>query len=171
MSIIKKSSLGAAALAFSLAAISCSDTSSEETSASATTSAPETGMSAAAAPSAAASQKGELTFHSDFGAAMAESQQTGKPIVTIFSASWCAPCQMMKKSVYPSPEVAPYHDKFVWAYLDTDKPANQSIAKEHGVRGIPHISYVSPAGEKLGTTVGGRSATEFSGILAGVLQK
>ena len=34
----------------------------------------------------------------------------------------------MKKSVYPSDAVKPLHDKFVWAYLDTDDEDNAKIA-------------------------------------------
>lgn len=108
-------------------------------------------------------------FHHDIQSALAEAKQTNKPIVAIFSASWCGPCQMMKKKVYPSAEVAPYVDKFVWAYLDADLPANRDLMESHGVNGIPHIGFVSPDGKKLGqSVVGYTEPKEFASILAKV---
>jgi hypothetical protein len=77
----------------------------------------------------------------------------------------------MKKSVYPSKEVAPLHDKFVWAYLDTDEEANASAAQKHGVSGIPHIEFLSPQGKSLGNQVGSTSPGEFAGTLEKVLAK
>jgi len=46
----------------------------------------------------------------------------------------------MKRAVYPSPEVKPFHDQFVWAYLDADEAENQTLMLQYGVQGIPHIA-------------------------------
>jgi len=110
-------------------------------------------------------------FHDDFEVAMKESKASGKPVITIFSAKWCGPCQKMKKSVYPSAEVAPYHDKFIWAYLDTDKPKNSSLSKQFKVNGIPHIAFVTPAGELIESTRGSVPPAAFAKTLATVLTK
>lgn len=114
---------------------------------------------------------GELTFHKDFNSAKKAAAESGKPIVTVFSATWCPPCQQMKQSVYPSATVAPYHDKFVWAYLDADKKSNRALMTKYGVEGIPHITFVSPKGKRLGNTVGAMSATEFTKVLTSILNK
>lgn len=114
---------------------------------------------------------GGLTFHQDFGSAMTEARNTGKPIVTVFSATWCPPCQSMKKDVYPSATVAPYHNQFVWAYLDADNPQNRSIMSQNGVQGIPHIAFISANGEKIGDTVGAMDAREFAGVLDNILNR
>src|SRR5687767_10502879 len=67
---------------------------------------------------------GSPDFVSSLGAAKSKAKAEGKPIVAVYSAVWCPPCQAMKKSVYPSSEVKQYHDEFVWAYIDTDVKAN-----------------------------------------------
>jgi thioredoxin-related protein len=110
-------------------------------------------------------------FYDDFEVALKESKATGKPLITIFSAKWCGPCQKMKKSVYPSAEVTPFHDKFIWAYLDTDLPKNKGLSKQFKVAGIPHIAFVSPTGELIESMRGSVPPATFAKTLTAVLAK
>lgn len=129
-------------------------------------------LAALALPAFAADfPKGSPKFLTSYDAAVTASKAENKPVIVVFSAAWCPPCQVMKKSVYPSKEVAPLHDKFVWAYLDTDVEANAKAAQKHGVSGIPHIEFLSPKGESLGNQVGSTSPTEFVGTLKKILAK
>ena len=114
---------------------------------------------------------GSPSFGLNYQAALDLGKKANKPIVLVFSAKWCVPCQSMKKSVYHSKEVTPLHDKFVWAYLDIDEEANASAAQKYNVDIIPHIQFLSPQGKELGSSVGGTSAREFAGILGTVLSK
>lgn len=115
--------------------------------------------------------KGSPKFLTDYKAATETAKKEGKPLILVFSAVWCPPCQAMKKTVYPSKEVTPLHDKFVWAYLDTDEEANAAAAEKYGVSGIPHIQFLGPDGKSLGSQVGGTGAAAFAGTLEGVLAK
>jgi thioredoxin-related protein len=110
-------------------------------------------------------------FHNDFEKALAEARATGKPMITIFSAKWCGPCLKMKKKVYPSEEVAPFHDSFIWAYLDADSGKNRSLMKQFNVSGIPHITFVSASGEVISSMKGAVPAASFAGILSATLEK
>ena len=109
------------------------------------------------------------TFVHDFKTARATSEKTGKPLIVIFSASWCPPCQQMKNNVYPSKEVRPHHNDFVWAYLDADAEENRPLAAQFGVSGIPHIAFLHPDGNPIGYFNGAVPAETFSGILSKVL--
>lgn len=120
---------------------------------------------------AAEEKSGEPVFHHDFNEAMAAAGESGKPVVTIFSAKWCGPCQTMKKKVYPSSEVAPFHDSFVWAYLDTDQESNRSLMQKYRVSGIPHISFVSATGEVIEETKGSMAPADFAQVLTRTLKK
>ena len=110
-----------------------------------------------------------ITFLTDANAALSQARTSGKPAVLVFSASWCPPCQQMKKEVYPSAEVTALRSDFVWAYLDLDEPANRPIAQRFGVQGIPHIQFVSADGRPLGKQVGAISAPEFAAELKDLL--
>jgi thiol:disulfide interchange protein len=105
----------------------------------------------------------KYAYSAESGFSIASS--TGKPVVLIFSASWCGPCQDMKKRVYPSKIVQPYHDQFVWIYADVDKPENQALAQKYGVSGIPHVQLLGPDLKILGQTVGGVSPPDFANLL------
>ena len=106
-----------------------------------------------------------LRFEHSYANALKESQRTHKPIVLIFSAAWCGPCKQMKEDVYPSTAVKPYHDKFVWAYLDVDERSNHQIAQQFNVRGIPHIEVINAAGNSVYQQTGGSSPADLAASL------
>lgn len=114
---------------------------------------------------------GSPKFGTDYKAALETAKKEGKPVVLVFSAAWCGPCQSMKKNVYPSAEVKPLQDKFVWAYLDVDEEANAAAAEKYGVSGIPHVQFLNKDGKDLGNQVGGVAPAEFAGILNKVAEK
>jgi thioredoxin-related protein len=114
---------------------------------------------------------GSPKFGTNYQEALATAKKEGKPVVLVFSAAWCPPCQAMKKTVYPSAEVKPLQDKFVWAYLDVDEEANAKAAEQYKVQGIPHVQFLDKEGKTLISQVGGVSAAEFAGILTKVADK
>ncbi len=115
--------------------------------------------------------KGSPKFETSLKSALSEAEKTGKPVIAVFSAVWCGPCQDMKKNVYPSDAVKAYHDKFVWAYLDTDEASNAKAGEKYGVSGIPHIQFLDKSGKALDKQVGSSSAEDFAKTLEGVLSK
>lgn len=115
--------------------------------------------------------EGSPKFVTDYPAAVAAAKKSGKPMLVVFSASWCPPCQANKKNVYPSDAVKRYHDKFIWAYLDTDIPANAEVAGKFKVSGIPHIQFLTKDGETLDKAIGGTSPQDFAKTLKNVLKK
>ncbi len=115
---------------------------------------------------------GSPAFHTDYEQALAEARAQDKPVVLVFSASWCPPCRANKANVYPSAEVQPLHADFVWAYLDTDVAQNRPYAGRYGVRGIPHIQFVDPSGAPLGAAVvGGTTPADFARELDGAARR
>jgi len=110
-------------------------------------------------------------FHPQLSSALATSHETGKPVIAIFSASGCGPCKIMFKDVYPSAQVAPYHDKFVWAYLDIDQPVNRNIMTEFKVSSIPHLAFIGSDGLPIAQVAGMKSPDELATILSVVLKQ
>jgi len=116
--------------------------------------------------------KGSPKFVTSYAEAAKQAKETGKPMLLVFSADWCGPCQRNKNEVYPSAQVQPYHDAFVWAYLDVDVPANQQAAETFQVRGIPHIHFVNAEGtQALDKVVGTSSPKDFARTLKKVAAK
>lgn len=75
----------------------------------------------------------------------------------------------MKKQVYPSETVQPYHKQFVWVYLDADEEKNQPLAAKFGVSGIPHIAFLRQDGSMMGHFAGAVSPDQFTEVLDKVL--
>jgi thioredoxin-like negative regulator of GroEL len=114
--------------------------------------------------------KGSPKFEDSLRSALNDAKKNGKPIVAVFSAVWCPPCQAMKKDVYPSDAVKPYHDKFNWAYLDMDNNRTARDAEKFEVQGIPHIQFLDAAGKPIDKQIGGSSPEDFARKLESVLK-
>lgn len=104
-------------------------------------------------------------YNSNYSKALADSQKDNKPVIIIFTASWCGPCQHMKQNVYSSPQVNSVADRFHWLMLDVDSASNQDLAKKYGVRGIPHIQIIDGYEKRKGKVVGGQDASTFAAFL------
>lgn len=115
--------------------------------------------------------KGSPDFKDTTATAMSAAKKSGKPVILVFSAAWCPPCQTMKRDVYPSAEVKALHDKFVWAYIDIDDPRNESAATKYGVNSIPHIEFLNAEGKEISKQIGGTSSKDFAKTLQNVLAK
>ena len=115
--------------------------------------------------------EGSPAFEHNLTDALAKAKKDGKPVVAVFSAVWCGPCQAMKKSVYPSSEVKPFQSKFVWAYIDADEKSNAADMQKFGVSGIPHIEILDKDGKSIGKQVGSSSPKDFVKTLEGALKK
>ncbi len=115
--------------------------------------------------------QGSPPFHTLYADFVAERKRTGKPGVIVFSATWCASCQTMKRKVYHTAPVRPYHDKFVWAWLDVDDPANQAAAKLYQTGGLPHLEFLNPNGKPVARLLGKKDAATLARQLAAVAPK
>ena len=115
--------------------------------------------------------KGSTPFKDSSATAMSAAKKSGKPVILVFSAAWCPPCQTMKRDVYPREEVKAFHDKFVWAYIDIDDPRNESAATKYGVNSIPHIEFLNAEGKEISKQIGGTSSKDFAKTLQSVLSK
>lgn len=88
-------------------------------------------------------------------AGIAQAQATDRPMVALFTASWCGPCQQFKHKVLADPAVqAQLAEDFVPVQIDlTDTSSsnpNRAVAEQYGVQGIPRIMALSKAGEVVG---------------------
>ncbi|MCH2112150.1 MAG: thioredoxin domain-containing protein [Planctomycetes bacterium] len=101
----------------------------------------------------------ESTHHGSLGAAQKASQQSGKPVLLDFTASWCGPCQALDKEVFRNPDHAELMQQFEFVQVDID--AHRELAGEFEVRGIPDVRVLTPNGDPISAWTGfaGEEAT------------
>lgn len=93
------------------------------------------------------------------------SQDTGKPVLVLATADWCAPCQRLKRTTLAEPEVNNLiAEKTEPVYLDLTDAANDpelaATAQRLGIQGIPDLVLLRH-GEIVSRRVGGASADEL----------
>lgn len=101
------------------------------------------------------------TWASSFEEARARSAESGKPVLAVFSASWCPPCQQMKRNIYPLREVDDeLYFNWVPVYIDVDDYG--PLAQRYGVRGVPTFVMIGSDGEVFDRFSGGtRTGDDF----------
>ena len=65
----------------------------------------------------------------------------GRPILVMFTANWCVPCQLMKVDIFPHPEIKPLLQRinFLMMDIDTKEGKEYQTAFERNKKGIPHF--------------------------------
>jgi thiol:disulfide interchange protein len=88
-----------------------------------------------------------IAWREDFEAATAEAKASDKPMLLVFSASWCPPCNAMRHDVWPDTAVSQVvNSDFVPRNVDVDSPASASVARRYGISGIPAVLVVDANG-------------------------
>jgi thiol:disulfide interchange protein len=97
-----------------------------------------------------AAPQSKIAWRENFAAAKAEARAKGKPILLVFGASWCPPCNTMKHEVWPDAEVGKVVERgFVPLYVDVDESPDAGLAAQYGIRGIPAVLVVDATGNVL----------------------
>lgn len=100
----------------------------------------------------AAPPEDQIAWRTDYEAALAESRQSGKPVMIDFTADWCPPCQVMKHDVWPDDSVRQTIEaQAIPLLINVDDEATRSIQARYEVRTIPTILLVDGEGRVLKT--------------------
>ena len=79
-----------------------------------------------------------------------------------FFATWCGPCQIMAKQIFPQQKVGEFFNKtFVNAKFDAEKGEGVDVAKRYSVKAYPTFLILDSDGEEVGRIVGGADADRF----------
>lgn len=91
------------------------------------------------------------------------------PLLVYVHADWSVPCVELERGAWRDPRVLAEARGFVPLRLDvtaTDDD-DELYAQRYGVRGVPEIIVVDPAGRTLARSVGAPSADDLVSLLHG----
>jgi len=108
-------------------------------------------------------QKG-ITFeeNSKWETILAKAKAEDKVVFVDAYTTWCGPCKMMSRSVFPMRAVGKlYNDKFINVKIDMEKGEGLTIAQRYGVRAYPTYLFVDGDGTLVHRSVGYKELPEF----------
>jgi thiol:disulfide interchange protein len=101
--------------------------------------------------------------------ALAESAETGRPVVFVATADWCGPCQTLKKNALSDPAIVRTLTEDAIAVSLNDATDREAIASL-GVRAYP-TTLVVRNGEVVDRLEGNVSVTRYAAFLESAFQK
>ena len=95
-----------------------------------------------------AAESGEA--HIDWQQQLPESAD--KPLLIYFTATWCGPCQTMKKEAWSNDAVVKAASPYTPVMIDIDE--QPEVAEKHNLDGVPTVILMSKDGQELDRMVG-----------------
>ena len=96
-------------------------------------------------------EKGIQFFKGTWNELLAEAKKQNKPIFVYVYTTWCRPCKVLDKDVFPNEKVGEFYNKnFINYKIDAEKGEGLEVAKKYGVAGYPTLIYLD---DKLEATV------------------
>ncbi len=105
-----------------------------------------------------------VAWREDLTTALSASSETGQPVLLVFTAAWCPPCQVMKHEVWTDPAVRQLAEsRYLPVLLDVDQSQNHPAARRYEVESIPTILILDSGGgiTRRASTMGASTTLDF----------
>ena len=98
-----------------------------------------------------------------FAEAVEVAKESGKKIFLDCYTSWCGPCKMVARDIFPKKVAGDYfNQEFINIKIDMEKGEGPELAKRLGVKAYPTFVMFDSQGKEIGRLVGSRaSAADF----------
>ena len=97
-----------------------------------------------------------------FDQAVAAAKSEGKLVFIDVMTSWCGPCKMMARDVFPQKKVGDFmNEKFVCLKIDAEKGEGVQIAKTYKVTAYPTFLLLNHDKSEVARMVGGKQPDGF----------
>ncbi len=107
-------------------------------------------------------QTGIKFEESTFKVALEKAKKENKLIFLDAYATWCGPCKLMVKNIFPLQSVGDYYNSnFVNTKLDMEKGEGLELAKKYGVKVYPTYLFIDGDGKEVHRTVGYVKENDF----------
>ncbi|GEM_PF-1429521 len=107
--------------------------------------------------------EGIVFTHGSWAEVIAKAKSEKKLIFADCYTTWCGPCRMLSKQVFPQKEVGDYFNaNFINVKIDCEKGEGVDLKNKFGVSAFPTMLFIDPSNEKvLHRVVGFRPAEEL----------
>nr|WP_315029691.1 thioredoxin family protein [uncultured Chryseobacterium sp.] len=91
----------------------------------------------------------------NFASILAKAKKENKLVFVDAYASWCGPCKLMVKNIFPLQNVGDYYNShFINAKIDMEKGEGIELAKKYNVKAFPTYLFIDGNGEAVHRTLG-----------------
>jgi thioredoxin-related protein len=107
----------------------------------------------------AVAARGEIRWHTDYAQALAAAEETGRPVLTVFTGSdWCQHCRTLERQVLETEEFRAWAEaRVVLLLIDLpqagisldERKARSRVCIKYGVRSFPSVAILAPDGVKI----------------------
>jgi len=109
-------------------------------------------------------------FYASHHTAMLLARHEKKPVVLVFGRPTDEACQAFKSQVLLSSDVQAIKDRFIWAFIDADQPANAGTLQTYGVTLFPDTCVLDQREFEIKRIHGSCTAYEFASHLREVIE-
>ncbi|RMZ59564.1 thioredoxin family protein [Chryseobacterium nematophagum] len=97
-----------------------------------------------------------------FASILAKAKKENKLIFIDAYASWCGPCKLMVKNIFPLQNVGDYYNShFINTKIDMEKGEGLDLAKKYNVKAFPTYLFINGDGEEIHRTLGYVEENDF----------
>ena len=105
----------------------------------------------------------QMTFEKgNWASVLAKAKEENKIVFVDFYTTWCGPCKVMAKNIFPLKNVGDFYNaNFVNYKIDAEKGEGIALAKKYGVKAYPTYIFTDGNGNFLHQAVGSYKAEDF----------